>query len=112
MAFYEYNIVFFVVLNAVIAYLQHRRDGKAARARSEGQDAEAQKAARTAGDLVIYQFKWDFLPVYLLAFGSDWLQVCWSALKSTRETADDYKGPYIYTMYKGRIEPSPALDWH
>lgn len=76
MAFYEYNIAFFVVVNAGIAYLQHKRDGKAARARSEGQDAEAQKAARTAGDVVISQFKWDFLPVYLLAFGSDWLQVC------------------------------------
>jgi len=100
MAFYEYNIAFFVVLNAGIAYLQHRHNGKATRARDEGEDAEAQKAARTAGDVVISQFKWKFLPVYVLAFGSDWLQVCWSALKSPRKTADDQGAVYLYHVQR------------
>ncbi|TVY37582.1 Molybdate-anion transporter, partial [Lachnellula cervina] len=83
MAFYEYNVVVFVTINAGIVYLQHRRDRKAAAAKSQGQDAEGARATITAGDAVIWQFKKKFLPVYLLAFGSDWLQ-----------------GPFIYTMYK------------
>jgi hypothetical protein len=76
MAFYEYNLLIFVVVNAGLAYLQHRRDGKAAAARSQGQDGEAARATITAGEAVIWQFKKKFLPVYLLAFGADWLQVC------------------------------------
>lgn len=76
MAFYEYNVVVFVTINAGIVYLQHRRDRKAAAAKSQGQDAEGARATITAGDAVIWQFKKKFLPVYLLAFGSDWLQVC------------------------------------
>ncbi|TVY26148.1 Molybdate-anion transporter [Lachnellula hyalina] len=83
MAFYEYNVLVLVVVVAGTAYLQHRRGSKAAVSRSRGQDGEATRAAITAGDAVIWQFKKKFLPVYLLAFGSDWLQ-----------------GPYIYTMYK------------
>ena len=76
MAFYEYNVLVLVVVVAGTAYLQHRRGSKAAVSRSRGQDGEATRAAITAGDAVIWQFKKKFLPVYLLAFGSDWLQVC------------------------------------
>ncbi|TVY49718.1 Molybdate-anion transporter [Lachnellula occidentalis] len=89
MAFYEYNVLVFVVVVAGVAYLQHRRDRKAAAAKVQGQgqgqghDSEAARATITAGNAVIWQFKKKFLPAYLLAFGSDWLQ-----------------GPYIYTMYK------------
>ncbi|TVY17096.1 Molybdate-anion transporter [Lachnellula arida] len=83
MEFYGYNVVGFVIVIAGIVYLQYRRDRKAAAAKSQGQDCEAARATITAGDAVIWQFKKKFLPVYLLAFGSDWLQ-----------------GPYIYTMYK------------
>ncbi|TVY82671.1 Molybdate-anion transporter [Lachnellula suecica] len=86
MSFYTYNVVAFVLINASIAYLQRRRDGKTAIARTQNsvQDGESGRAALTAEEAVIWQFKKKFMPVYLLAFGADWLQV-W---------------PYIYTMYK------------
>ncbi len=73
LGFYEYNLATFVVVNILLGYLQHKRNGEAAR--TQALAAPTTKEAVIAADVVKWQFKKRFLPVYLLVFGSDWLQV-------------------------------------
>ena len=73
MNFYQYNIVAFVLLNTFLVYRQRRREGRA-RASSETNGKEDWEKT-LAAEAVNWQFKKRFLPVYLLVFGADWLQV-------------------------------------
>lgn len=56
---------------ALMAYCQHRQDTA-----SPMLDEESELRAKTAdAEAAARNFKWVFLPVYLLVMGSDWLQV-------------------------------------
>ena len=67
MDFYSVNVVAFVALNAALSYLQWRRQ-------KSGASLSQEKAGGVGTEYA--QFKSRFLPVYLLVFGADWLQVC------------------------------------
>lgn len=74
MDFYSANVVALVALNAALSYRQWKQqNGRANRPKETtgGRGAESILAA----EAVNMQFKKRFLPVYLLAFGADWLQV-------------------------------------
>lgn len=69
------NVVGFVAVNAAVSYLQSKQQNEKANKSKEmagGVGADSILAA----DAVTVQFKKRFLPVYLLVFGADWLQVC------------------------------------
>jgi hypothetical protein len=72
MEFYQMNVIAFVLFNSFLAFLQHRSNGKtkAGRALEDGNEASV-----IAAKAMNWQFKLRFLPVYLLVFGADWLQV-------------------------------------
>ena len=75
MDFYSVNVVALVALNAALSYRQWKQqNGRANRSKemAGGRGAESILAA----EAVNMQFKKRFLPVYLLVFGADWLQVC------------------------------------
>ena len=76
MDFYSTNVVVFVALNTALSYRQWRQqDGEnGKKVAGEGEPGEA--GAMVAAQAVNKQFKRRFLPVYLLVFGADWLQVC------------------------------------
>jgi hypothetical protein len=76
MAFYEYNLVVFVVFNSSLAYFQHR-DGKTT-VRNYGLGGRGAKDAAQVPGAVIWHFKKTFFQVYLLVGGTDWLQACWN----------------------------------
>ena len=74
MDFYSVNVVAFVALNAALSYLQWKQQNGRANKSKEmtgGVGAESILAADAENML----FKKRFLPVYLLVFGADWLQV-------------------------------------
>lgn len=73
MDFYSANVVVFVVVNAALSFRQWRQDGRAGmhKEMAGGEGHESILAA----EAVNRQFKKRFLPVYLLVFGADWLQV-------------------------------------
>ncbi|KAH6679707.1 hypothetical protein B0J14DRAFT_472622 [Halenospora varia] len=73
MAFYEYNLFGFIIFNSSLAYFDHRRSRNANRFRAD--DNEAARASVMAGKAALWEFKKKFIPVYLLAFGADWLQI-------------------------------------
>lgn len=77
MGFYEYNLVVFIAVNTFLGYLQHQRETRATKTDEVTNDAG--REALVAAKAVNWQFKKRFLPVYLLVFGSDWLQVIISA---------------------------------
>ncbi|TAQ88964.1 hypothetical protein B7494_g2727 [Chlorociboria aeruginascens] len=81
MDFYLINLLIFIILNTLLTYLNHISSLRPAHDKETSLDdaRETSLAANKARS----EFKWRFLPVYLLVFGADWLQ-----------------GPYIYTMYK------------
>lgn len=87
MAFYTYNLLAFGAIDAGLEYLQWRRDRKGAAAISQGQDVEvaSAKAALMAREAMIRQFKKKYMPVFVLAYGADWLQVCCDALVRREE---------------------------
>jgi hypothetical protein len=69
MALYEYFLVFFIATNLCLFFWQNGRS-----VRSQGLDDKS-SASVIAGTAAKWQFKKRFLPVYLLVFGADWLQV-------------------------------------
>jgi len=79
MEFYQSNVVALVALNLCLAYRQYRQDRKTKTSRDMAGRTEAEVAAAAA---LNSKFKRKFLPVYLLVFGADWLQVCLSRLQS------------------------------
>lgn len=80
MDFYSAQVLFFVTINAGLSYRQYKQpDGrsKTSKEMAGGNSAESIAAAKA----VNWHFKIKFLPVYLLVFGADWLQVCDNDLK-------------------------------
>lgn len=81
---------------ALTAYRQHRQDRAPPKLDEESElrtkTADAEEAAKN--------FKWIFLPVYLLVMGSDWLQVSPPLPSNVTLDTNIFKGPYIYTLYK------------
>jgi hypothetical protein len=74
MSFYDYNLFAFVCLISVVGYYQYNREAASSRSR-EDDDGESGKEASATAKAVNWQFKKRFLPVYLLVYGADWLQV-------------------------------------
>jgi hypothetical protein len=66
MEFYQGNFAAFVLLNILLAYREYRQE-------------PATDAGKTSHDeatkIVVNKFKWNFIPIYLLVNGADWLQV-------------------------------------
>lgn len=80
MDFYSANVIFFVAVNAGLSYRQYKQqDGKSKIHKEAANGGSVESVA--ASDAANWHFKMKFLPVYLLVFGADWLQVC--ATKST-----------------------------
>jgi hypothetical protein len=69
MDFYKGNFAAFALLNAVLAFVEYRQ----VEARQE-KDDEARLEAEEMR-VVLDKFKWNFIPIYLLVNGADWLQV-------------------------------------
>jgi hypothetical protein len=72
MEFYQANAVALVALNLCLAYRQYRQDRQTKQSRKT---AGGTDAAAVAAEALNNKFKRKFLPVYLLVFGADWLQV-------------------------------------
>jgi hypothetical protein len=74
MDFYSVNVVALGALNAALSYLQWKKqDGRAIRSKEMAGGVGAESIL--AANAVNTHFKKRFLPVYLLVFGADWLQV-------------------------------------
>lgn len=75
MDFYTLNVLALVTVNATLYYLHYK-------SRNERMNVTKQLAGGIgsesifAADAVKKSFNKRFLPVYLLVFGADWLQVC------------------------------------
>jgi hypothetical protein len=69
MDFYKGNFAAFALLNAVLAFVEYRQ----VEARQE-KDDEAKLDAEEMR-VLLDKFKWNFIPIYLLVNGADWLQV-------------------------------------
>lgn len=74
MEFYKTNVVGLILLNASVFYLQRRQKVHKVK-QVPPVISEAGKEAIVASDAILRQFNWRFLPVYVLVFGADWLQV-------------------------------------
>jgi len=72
--FYAVNVVAFVTLNAWLSYLQWKQQTREAR-RSKEIAGGVRPDSSPARDASYTLLKKKFLPVYLLVFGADWLQV-------------------------------------
>ena len=70
MAVYDFFLVCFVATNFCLFFWQHAQNVKDQDLM--GKSKEAVNAAAAAK----WQFKKRYLPVYILVFGADWLQVC------------------------------------
>lgn len=78
MEFYQANFAVFAIINLVLAYREYAKHIVIySTKRNERRDDEG------GGEEALSKFKRDFIYVYLLANGADWLQ-----------------GPYIYPLYK------------
>lgn len=70
MDFYKSNLTVFALLNAFLAFREYRQVEQI----PEIKDDEAKLEAEDTR-VVLNQFKWNFIPIYLLVNGADWLQV-------------------------------------
>jgi hypothetical protein len=69
MDFYKGNFAAFALLNAILAFREYRQ----VETREEKDDESRLEAEGTR--VVLDKFKWNFIPIYLLVNGADWLQV-------------------------------------
>jgi hypothetical protein len=69
MDFYKGNFAAFALLNAILAFREYRQ----VEAPQEKDDESRLEAEGTR--VVLDKFKWNFIPIYLLVNGADWLQV-------------------------------------
>jgi len=69
MDFYKGNFAAFALLNAVLAFIEYRK----VEARQEKDVETKLEVEETRAGLD--KFKWNFIPIYLLVNGADWLQV-------------------------------------
>jgi len=81
MDFYQSNVVALVALNLCLAYRQYRQDRKTKKSQNRAAGTGADSIV--APEAVTSQFKRKFLPVYLLVFSADWLQVYPSQSQNT-----------------------------
>jgi hypothetical protein len=72
MDFYSSNVLAFVAINAALLFRQWKQQNATTSNKIAG---EGDSGAVLAAQAVNWQFKRRFLPVYLLVFGADWLQV-------------------------------------
>jgi hypothetical protein len=74
MEFYQGNFAVFALLNTIFAYREYSQDLVVL----QGKDDEKRVEEATENDTknVLKLFTWNFLPIYLLVNGADWLQVC------------------------------------
>jgi hypothetical protein len=69
MDFYKGNFAVFALLNAGLAFREYRQ----VETRQEKDDESEPEAEGKA--VLLSKFKWNFIPIYLLVNGADWLQV-------------------------------------
>jgi hypothetical protein len=69
MDFYKGNFVVFALLNAGLAFREYRQVET-----RQGKDDESGLETEEKA-VVLNKFKWNFIPIYLLVNGADWLQV-------------------------------------
>ncbi len=70
MEFYQANFAVFAIINLVLAYREYAKHIVIySTKRNERRDDQ------DGGEEALSKFKRDFIPVYLLANGADWLQV-------------------------------------
>jgi len=74
MEFYQGNFAVFALLNTIFVYREYSQDLVVL----QGRDDEKRVEEATEHDKknVLKLFTWNFLPIYLLVNGADWLQVC------------------------------------
>ncbi len=70
MDFYKSNLTVFALLNALLAFREYRQVEPIQEIKDEDGKLEAEGARA-----VLKKFKWNFIPIYLLVNGADWLQV-------------------------------------
>ena len=69
MDFYKGNLAAFALLNAVLAFREYRQVVPLLEKDDDSKlEAEGTREA-------LKKFKWNFIPIYLLVNGADWLQV-------------------------------------
>ena len=71
MDFYKGNFAVFALVNAGLAY----RDYRQVEPLVEVKDDDDSKSEAEGVKAVLSKFKWNFIPIYLLVNGADWLQV-------------------------------------
>ncbi|KAF2704291.1 DUF791-domain-containing protein [Pleomassaria siparia CBS 279.74] len=79
MDLYQSTLVAFLVFNVFFLYRSYRKSCLI----SDEIEHRLEDDVRVDDRVILKQFKWRFLPIYLLVNGSDWLH-----------------GPYIYPIYK------------
>jgi hypothetical protein len=70
MDFYKSNFTVFALLNALLAFREYRQVEPLQEIKDDDTKLEAEGAR-----IVLNKFKWNFIPIYLLVNGADWLQV-------------------------------------
>lgn len=96
MSFYENNLLVFIFVDLCIAYLYHRRNGTTTITKNIEEGEEVERNHFAAGEILLWQFKKKFLPVYLLVFGADWLQVCYLVTEGGYDINNQTRG-HIFT---------------
>jgi hypothetical protein len=71
MDFYKGNFAAFALLNALLAFREYRQ----VEPLQEIKDDNDSKIEADGARVVLNKFKWNFIPIYLLVNGADWLQV-------------------------------------
>jgi MFS transporter, MFS domain-containing protein family, molybdate-anion transporter len=71
MEFYHANFASFALINVLLAYSEYRQDVLV-----EHEEGAKEKVHINDSKELLKAFKWQFLPIYLLVNGADWLQVC------------------------------------
>ena len=71
MDFYKGNFAVFALVNAALAYREYRQVEPLV----EVKDDDDSKLEAEGMRAVLSKFKWNFIPIYLLVNGADWLQV-------------------------------------
>jgi MFS transporter, MFS domain-containing protein family, molybdate-anion transporter len=70
MDFYKGNFAVFALVNALLAYREYRQEEPLQEFKDDDAKLEAEGTRA-----VLNKFKWNFIPIYLLVNGADWLQV-------------------------------------
>ncbi len=74
MEFYQGNFAVFALLNTIFAYREYSQDLDILPGKDDRKGFEERAEDNTKNILKL--FTWNFLPIYLLVNGADWLQVC------------------------------------